>query len=260
MKNLCCICQSSSALVFDLKVLNKYDVKYFQCSYCRCIYTESPYWLAEAYSSPITNLDIGLVQRNLECSLLVDNVLSLSKINHEKFLDFGGGYGLFVRMMRDKGYNFFLQDKYCENLFAKDYEIRNLKDCDFFDLITLIEVVEHNINPRKLIQFLLSQTDSIFFTTELVPQEDLKTWNYLIPETGQHIFFLTELAIKIIARENGLYYYSSRDRFHLLTRKSFAINPLKNFYLIKFFKKLNSAKRTSLLEQDYDRKVASLIA
>jgi len=32
------------------------------------------------------------------------------------FLDYAAGYGLFVRLMRDAGYNFRWSDLYCQNL------------------------------------------------------------------------------------------------------------------------------------------------
>ncbi len=37
-------------------------------------------------------------------------------------MDFGAGHGVFVRMMRDKGFDFFWNDIYCKNLYAKDFE------------------------------------------------------------------------------------------------------------------------------------------
>ena len=39
-----------------------------------------------------------------------------------QFLDYGVGYGVFVRLMRDIGFDYFWQDKYTENLFAQGFE------------------------------------------------------------------------------------------------------------------------------------------
>ena len=102
----------------------KYDVTYYQCESCRFIQTEQPYWLNEAYSSAITHLDIGLLSRNLylmnEIPRLIDGLFPESK----RYLDFGGGYGVFVRLMRDLGYDFFRFDTYCENIFADFFDIK----------------------------------------------------------------------------------------------------------------------------------------
>ncbi|MGD1699641.1 methyltransferase domain-containing protein [Dapis sp. BLCC M229] len=61
-----------------------------------------------------------------------------------KFLDFGGGYGLFTRLMRDIKYKFYWQDKYCKNLFAQ-----NLKAIpeQKYELVTAFEVLEYLVNP-----------------------------------------------------------------------------------------------------------------
>jgi len=37
------------------------------------------------------------------------------------FLDYAAGYGLFVRLMRDAGYNFRWSDLYCQNLFVRGW-------------------------------------------------------------------------------------------------------------------------------------------
>ncbi|MGL5508702.1 MAG: hypothetical protein ACRDB1_03735, partial [Microcoleaceae cyanobacterium] len=61
----CHICQSESPWFFQTKVLNKYDVNYWQCNYCQFVQTDSPYWLDEVYSRAITRSDDGLIFRNL---------------------------------------------------------------------------------------------------------------------------------------------------------------------------------------------------
>src|SRR5688572_4643623 len=100
----CKICENKCEEVFIEKVLNKYQVKYFQCTDCKFIQTEEPYWLPEAYQNAIAKLDIGLIWRNLNFSKTVENIIKENFNVHGRFLDYGGGYGMFVRMMRDKGF------------------------------------------------------------------------------------------------------------------------------------------------------------
>ena len=57
-----------TSLLFEKKVLGKFDVKYFRCEDTGFIQTEDPYWLEESYSSAITKLDIGLPYRNIQQS------------------------------------------------------------------------------------------------------------------------------------------------------------------------------------------------
>ena len=54
---------------------------------------------------------------------------------------------MFVRIMRDKGFNFYRQDIHCQNLFAKHFDISNIKITEKFDLLTAIEVFEHLEDP-----------------------------------------------------------------------------------------------------------------
>ncbi|MBR3723441.1 MAG: hypothetical protein IKN12_11900 [Selenomonadaceae bacterium] len=70
----CKICDGETAKFDRTKVLGKYSVQYYKCKNCGAIFTEEPYWLNEAYSDAISDLDVGLVSRNL------NNVPILSKI------------------------------------------------------------------------------------------------------------------------------------------------------------------------------------
>ena len=45
----CRLCSGETSFVFNHKVLNKFDVKYYRCSNCESLQTEKPYWLDEAY-------------------------------------------------------------------------------------------------------------------------------------------------------------------------------------------------------------------
>jgi len=44
---------------------------------------------------------------------------------------------VYVRLMRDEGYNFYRQDVYCENIFAKSFDVEDLKEKKFFGNLQL---------------------------------------------------------------------------------------------------------------------------
>src|ERR1051325_4405659 len=143
---ICKICSQSATLFATAQVLEKYNVQYFQCCHCGFIQTESPYWLNEAYSEPITNSDIGLVERNILLSK-ISKALILAFYNpNARFVDYGGGYGLFVRLMRDSGLDFYRFDKLCTNLFAKGLEA-TVESQHAYELVTAFEVFEHLVQP-----------------------------------------------------------------------------------------------------------------
>lgn len=213
--------------------------------------TEKPYWLDEAYSSAIADLDVGLVQRNIDLSGIVTKVLDNYFDPSGKYLDFAGGYGLFVRMMRDRGFDFYRHDKYCENIFAKYFAVPTLTDATVkFELVTAFEVLEHIIDPVGELEQMLEVTDSILLTTELLPPDisSINDWLYFVPDTGQHVTFYTADSLDWLADRLAVNYYTDK-KFHagassciLLTRRE-----LKDFSLLFVPKEASLMKRIGRL-------------
>ena len=117
----CKICDSETTLVFTADIRGKYKAGYFRCGSCGFMQTEEPYWISEAYDSAINEIDLGPVNRALSGSKIVEGVI-LSMFDKEaKFIDYGAGYGLLVRLMRDLGFDFYWYDKYCDNIFTKHF-------------------------------------------------------------------------------------------------------------------------------------------
>ena len=66
--------------------------------------------------------DTGIIKRNILLAKRTSAILFFLFNKKESFLDYGGGYGLFVRLMRDGGFNFYWNDPFTENLFARGFE------------------------------------------------------------------------------------------------------------------------------------------
>lgn len=213
----CKICGHTVSLLFEKKILGKYKVGYYQCAHCGFMQTEQPYWLNEAYQSAITALDLGLANRNLVLAPIVETIIKAFFNSNALFLDYGGGYGLLVRMLRDKGFRFYREDKFCENLFAKNFDVTDLPAVPGFELITAFEVFEHLPEPLQEIEKMLTYGKSILFSTELQPAAGLADWWYISPETGQHVSFYSYPSLVEIARKFNLHLYSNRRNIHLLT-------------------------------------------
>ena len=244
----------------------KYDVTYHQCESCRFIQTEQPYWLNEAYSSAITHLDIGLLSRNLylmnEIPRLIDGLFPESK----RYLDFGGGYGVFVRLMRDLGYDFYRFDTYCDNIFADFFDIKDTT-VKKFDIVTSFEVFEHLEFPLEEIQKKFEFGDTIIFSTVLIPeqQQDFQKWWYVSPETGQHIAFYDKRTFDEIAKHFSCNYYSNGSNLHILTKKQLDRDKVKNAFFPKkqgLLKRLLSPEKKvpkqSLIPKDLEMIVSRL--
>lgn len=103
----CCkICDSISNKIFAAQILNRYMVSYYKCGRCGFIQTENPFWLEEAYANSINLSDTGLVSGNIKMSRVVRLLLMIRFSARKSYLDYGGGFGLFTRLMRDSGYDF----------------------------------------------------------------------------------------------------------------------------------------------------------
>ena len=226
----CKICEQNVELFSRVCLLGKYDVEFYRCRSCGFICTEEPYWLEEAYSTAITGSDVGLVRRNIHLAKIA-RVLIFTFFNSKgTFLDFAGGYGLFVRLMRDNGYDFLWYDRYCENLFASGF-VADFIDGMRYDLVTAFEVFEHLVDPITGVDEILRHTKNILFTTDLLPEPVPKPseWWYYGVEHGQHISFYTRKSLEVLAEKKRLNLYSNGATVHLLTESKLSA-PL--FFLL----------------------------
>jgi hypothetical protein len=253
----CKICSSEASYFGRFIVLRKHPVDYFCCPRCGFVQTEDPFWLKEAYTESINTTDVGMISRNLVCAKMSKAIISSFFNTHGKFLDFGGGYGVFVRMMRDLGFDFYWHDKHCVNLFAKDYEAANILK-DNYDLLTAFEVLEHLQNPMSEIEEMSRLSDHILFSTQLVPTDNPKPdqWWYYGREHGQHISFYSLRSLHLIAERLKTNCYSNGSTFHMFSKKHISPSLFKLVMKGKVASILNFLKPgRSLLQDDYERAV-----
>jgi hypothetical protein len=244
----CKVCKAKTEKIFDAKIMNKYKIDYFYCKNCGFLQTEDPYWLDEAYKDPITLTDTGYMQRNINLSKMVATILLLFFDFRRKFLDYAGGYGVFVRLMRDIGFDFYWYDKYTQNLFARGFEYDESMKGEI-EAITCIEAFEHFVNPIEEIEKMLSISKNIIFTTELLPNPIPKPqdWWYYTLEDGQHISFYSSKTLDFIAQKYGLKYVNLRW-LHIFTQKRISNLQLKialfshKFEFYKLLKRIRGLK------------------
>ncbi|MBD2384162.1 FkbM family methyltransferase [Cylindrospermum sp. FACHB-282] len=256
MSMKCKVCASDTDLFAQGILLGKYEIDYFQCSNCGFVQTEEPYWLEEAYSDAIAKTDVGLVCRNNNLSHSSAYII-FHLFNHEaKFLDYGGDYGLFVRIMRDLGFDFYWIDKFCTNLFAKGFEIDKSANGSY-ELVTAFEVFEHFVNPIEEIENILKLSRNILFSTELLPKNNPKPneWWYYAPYEGQHISIYTCKTLQVIADKYNLNLYTNGSGLHLLTEKKLAPDILQTLSQDQ----PEAFRKESLLQSDYSKAVISLM-
>ena len=212
----CKVCGAETEPVFQGRILRKHTVQYYRCPRCDFMQTEAPHWLEEAYSSAISDLDLGPVNSAISGARIVESLIVHAFDPNARFIDWGGGYGVFTRLMRDMGYDFYWRDAYCENLFAKQFVAEQDSG---YELMTCFEVFEHLVEPMAEIEAMLALSPNILFSTQLPPQrlETATDWWYLTPEHGQHIAIYSLPALRVIAERFGRHLATDGSALHLLS-------------------------------------------
>lgn len=263
MSENCKICSGKSQFVFSKRVLQKYDVSYYLCSSCGFLQTEKPFWLEEAYLTPMAKYDLGILTRVKQAASLVSCYIKNTKTSSGEFLDFGSGYGIFVRTMRDFGYDFKGYDKYTKDLFGGLNTYESLPSTKKFELITALEVIEHIEDPKAELTTLFEHTDTIVLSTELSPStNELSEWHYLSNLAGQHISLFSYESMKQLASALGVHYIKLNNQYHALTKQSGTTERhFKPSVLERLYAKLNPDRspQSSLLTSDSEELLQTLI-
>jgi hypothetical protein len=215
MNGCCRVCASKVVEpIFSGLIFEKY-VKYFECSVCGYVQTELPYWLEKAYASAINNCDTGIMARNQSNVGLILATINTLKSPGGVVVDCAGGYGILVRLLRDRGIDARWSDPYCQNLLAVGFEYKNEKA----ELVTAFEAFEHFVDPLLEAEKLFAIAPNLLISTNLIaspaPQPD--RWWYYGLDHGQHIGFFRLKTLRFIAKKFGKYLVSDGASRHLFT-------------------------------------------
>lgn len=253
----CKICGKQSKEFDCAKILGKYKVHYYHCIGCGFVQTEEPYWINEAYSSAFASIDTGTMTRNLRNTT---NLLFFMKwVGNGPCLDFGGAYGVLTRMMRDYGFDFYSYDKYAPNLFASGFDGDLAKK---YALVTSFENFEHFVNPMEEIENILNMTETVYFTTFLLPgrMPPIQSWWYYALDTGQHISFYSRETLEYIAQKYNMHLITDDIETHILSRKKIPYNFFKRLRLYnRINNRINLAgyfKKTPKTMEDMEKNIS----
>ena len=246
----CKICSSPADVFGNAIILKKHAVTYFRCRTCGFLQTENPYWLNEAYSSAIASQDVGIMFRNLTNCDVVSAVLNLLFPKIESAVDYGGGHGVLVRLMRDRGFNFFWADLHAANHFARGFEAPEQK----FDFLTAFELMEHLADPMTDIAKMMDLSENVLVSTCLVPEPAprLSDWWYYMPSSGQHVAFYTIESLRIIAKKFNRHLLSV-GTFHLFTKERVSYSRYRFATRPRIARLINKTySRPSLIARDLE--------
>jgi Methyltransferase domain len=251
----CRVCGGEAGAFGTASVLRSVEVAYFRCEACGFVQTEEPHWLQRAYEEPIADTDVGILSRNIALADKTAAVISLLCNPDSRFLDWGGGYGILVRLMRDRGFDFYWRDLFCENLFARGFE--QAENLTRVELLTAFEVLEHLPRPVDDLAAMSGISDNLLVSTQLLPDPAPAPgeWWYYALEAGQHVSLYSRRALAVLAEQQGMFVASnSGESLHLFTRSRRATRafPFVVSRPAVWVRGLLPRHR-SLLESDYER-------
>lgn len=216
MKN-CVICKKGMQKYFSCIAIKKYPFDMLFCPNCGFLQVEDPYWLNEECSDAIADADTGLVARNILISRQLTPFLYYLFGTNGKYVDFGGGTGLLVRLMRDAGLDFYWYDQYCKNIHARGFEFT--ADISKYDALTAFEVIEHVKDPVLFLKDAMEKTKPklVIFSTECFEglPPDPEHWWYYGFSSGQHISFYQRKTLQYIGDRLNLCFITN-GQFHTL--------------------------------------------
>lgn len=213
----CRLCGGQAVRVFTATILQKYEAGYWECAACGSLQTDPPFWLDEAYQPHCMMQDVGIVQRTQQLALDVPVLLRLLETGDSPSLDWGGGNGLFVRMMRDRGFPFFLHDRYVANHYALGFALEDA-GVEHFPVVTAFELLEHLPNPAADLAELFAVAPDVVIITTKVYDGHGPDWFYLSRDNGQHVFFYSLRGLDLIARRYGMRLHTYGD-LHVFYRE-----------------------------------------
>ena len=252
--SVCRVCKNPVKAIFTSVLLQKYFTQYYQCNNCGYVQTGEPFWLEEAYKIPINKSDTGMIMRNYWFSNVTATIIYFLFDHKVKFFDYSGGYGIFVRLMRDTGFDFYWQDKHTENLFARGFEFKDSEN-NQVELLTCFEAFEHFAEPAAELEKLLSISRNILLSTEFIPDPPPSPddWWYYGSEHGQHIGFFQKKTFEYLANKHSLYFYTNGQNIHLLSEKRFPTPAFKWLAKVsKYMTPLIQKRMKSLTWKDFE--------
>ena len=197
----CPMCAAQAPGVGQQQLLGRYDVRYFLCPACDLLFTETPYWLEAAYERAISRLDTGAIARNhasAQLTLLVAVIAGLPR--DATSLDFGGGHGVFVRMMRDFGLDFRWYDKHAANEYALGFEGDPSRP---HAMVTAFEVLEHLVDVRRELDLVFAARPTLVLVGTVLHEGFRTGWWYHLVESGQHVAFYSRRTMAHVAELYG---------------------------------------------------------
>jgi len=113
---------------------------------------------------------------------------------------------------------------------------------------TPFENFEHFVNPLEEIEKLINISETLYFSTLLLPSSPplVKNWWYYAPNGGQHISFYSKRTLEYIAQRYNMFLLTNNRDTHILSKNK--INT-PFFKYLTLYNKINNITISRLLKK-----------
>jgi cyclopropane fatty-acyl-phospholipid synthase-like methyltransferase len=189
---LCPICSGNMQIFKEVDIDLRWKIQYHYCQNCGLIHSfDHPFFDTVLYEDHFfENVDRGWRERDDEIFALFDR--HFRKVKSLRVLDIGSGKNYFVSRLVQAGYNAYGVDPYSEPVYAKDHFFGDLNSLPYssFDVIVLLEVVEHFISPieefERLMKY-LNPNGKIFISTVIRRDRSQSSTDWYINPCYGHV-------------------------------------------------------------------------
>lgn len=193
----------------------KDPICYRRCGECGFLFTDAfDEWTIDQFRERIYNdmyptIDPDYAERRPTINATFVSTVFGSVASRTRVLDYGGGNGLFARLLKDAGFR---------NVHSHDEMDGTALDDRIHDLITCFETLEHLPDPHRAMHEVtsrLAQSGVVIFTTLLQPEPPPGVeWWYLGPRSG-HISLFSPRSLRPLFNDHGLRLRSLSDVVHV---------------------------------------------
>jgi glycosyltransferase involved in cell wall biosynthesis len=202
----CCrLCSKPVRFMYRNVAPGRQGVGYHQCSGCGALQTDDPQGLRQPHAETVKT-DALLASHTLFNVFALPRLLDVLKVRaDDTAVDYGGGAGLFARLMRDLGYNFHLCDPHGSAEYMQNYVVNEFPRK--WRVVTLFNVASRFVNPQQdWAQVFACDPDWVIGNTPIYAQQDAD-WTELTHDEGRPAFYYSLESLAHIARTNGRFAY-----------------------------------------------------